>query len=121
MAPKSFEVCENLEVNERKQYIPIFIPDLYYLVNKFHIPRTYVSFKNNERQRYVSILNTINSYYEELICIYDYYPELSDNINFHSQRFKCLKSYLLFLEDKMFRIKKYGISCKRRKLVFDKI
>lgn len=81
------------------------------------IPRSYVSFNSYEKERYLTMLKEIDSYYTELTNVYDTYPEFTERIYFSENRFKCLREYLIFLEDKLFKMRKYGVPCKRRRLV----
>lgn len=119
MAPKSLE----LDTYIQSDYTPCISsnlpPQFSQHVIKFGIPEKYISLNISERERSFILLQEINSYYDELVSIYEQYPELATNIYFNPHRFKCLKEYLVFLEDKHLSIRKYKINCKHRKLLFE--
>lgn len=125
MAPKSLE----LDIDQSfvtYQHIPRSLPktdnlpqqhSLYAI--KFGIPEKYISLHVSERERSLNLLREINSYYDELVRIYTQYPEFAINIYFSPRRFKCLKEYLLFLEEQLLTIRKYRINCKQRRLLVE--
>lgn len=122
MAPKSLEECEVVSSERPTLHLRIFpiaiIPiTIEQFLAKHMIPRSYVSFNSYEKERYLTMLKEIDSYYTELTNVYDAYPEFAERIYFSENRFKCLMEYLMFLEDKLFKMRNYGVSCKRRRLV----
>lgn len=133
MAPKSMEdgVDHSVQIRKRsrsfqrrneifsKSNIVQFSCPLVYYMLKHEIPKSYISFHISEKERYLSMMTKIDSYYEELNCIYSLRPEFQDDIDFDENKFKCIKEYLLFLESKTFYLQRLGISCKRRKLSCD--
>lgn len=122
MAPKSLEECE-LRVSSRPTSRPrifsiVIAPvTIEQFLVKHMIPKSYVSFNNFEKERYLTMLKEIDSYYVELSNVYYNYPEFAERIRFSENRFKCLREYLIFLEDKLFKMRNYGVPCKRRRLV----